>query len=247
MAKRINWDFALRLRGVRPDSIPMSKLAEYMADWADLLGQDAAPVFRGVVDGSVVLRAEVAPTAKNQVKNRLREAPYDDGAGRFIKSLQRRMSRDGIMGTVIDKTKEVILRFDDVVEVEALAPIIVEDAAEIDGTVFRIQGKDATSHVGLLEYGSDRTFSVETRSDLLARQFAENYKGPTLRVRVHGTWRRDESGQWEPYHLIADSFEVLDDQPLADVMHALREVPNNGWKSMDDPIGEWRKIRGLDA
>lgn len=232
---------------MRPDSIPMSKLAEYMADWANLLGADASPVFRGIVDGSVVLRAEVAPTSKNQVRNRLREAPYDEGAGRFIKSLQSKMNRDGILGTVIDKTKEVILCFDAAVEVEALSPIIVDDSAEIDGTVFRIQGKDTTSHIGLLEYGSDRTFSLETRNDLLARQFAENYKGATLRVRVHGTWRRDESGQWEPYHLIADSFEVLDDQPLVEVMHALREVPNNGWNLMEDPIGEWRKIRGLDS
>jgi len=217
-----------------------------MAEWAQLLGTEGAPVFRGVVDGSVVLRAEVAPTAKNQVKNRLREAPYDEGASRLIQKMQKLMSRDGVVGTVIDSTKEVILRFDDATESEALAPVIVEDVCDLDGTVFRVVGKDVSSHIGLLEYGSDRTFSIETRDDGLAKRFAEHFRGPTLRVRVRGTWRRDENGEWLPHHLIADGFDVLDDQPLHELMHALKEIPGNGWANLDDPMAEWRSIRGID-
>lgn len=247
MAKRINWDFALRLKGVRPDSIPMSKLAEYMAEWAQLLGTEGAPVFRGIVDGSVVLRAEVATTSKNQVKNRLREAPFDQGANRYILSLQKLMARDGVVGTVIDSSKEVILRFDDVSETESLPPVIVEDSCEIDGTVYRVQGKDVSSHIGLLEYGSDRTFSVETRDETLARRFAENFRGPTLRVRVRGTWRRDESGEWQPHHLVAEGFDVLNEQPLSELMNSLRAIPGNGWSELTDPMAEWRNIRGLDS
>lgn len=204
-------------------------------------------MFRGVISGSVVFPAEVAVTSKNQVRNRLREAPFDDLANRYIKSLQKLMLCDGVNGTVIDRSKDVLLRFDGVTDADSLTPVIVDDSGEIDGTVFRIQGKDVTSHIGLLEYGSDRTFSLETRDESLARKFAENYKGATLRVRVHGTWRRDESGKWEPYHLVADSFETLDEQPLHEVMQALRAIPDNGWNEFTDPIREWRKIRGLDS
>jgi len=248
MAKRITWDFALKLRGVTPDSIPMSKLAEYIADWAQLLGSESAPILRGIVNGSVVLRAEVAPTAKNEVRNRLLAANHDEKASKYINSLQRFMLRDGVFGTIIDKSNDVLFQFEDFAESDALPPVIVEDSTEIDGTVFRVQGKDNSSHIGLIEYGSDRAFSIETKDDALARRFAEHFKGHTLRVRVHGTWRRDETGEWKPYRLIADGFNVLDDtQSLNELMQSLRDVPDNGWSSLPDPIAEWRNIRGVGS
>lgn len=55
--KRTDWDFALRIRGVTPRTLPMARLADYLKAWAVLLGDVNEPQFAGIVNGSAVLRA----------------------------------------------------------------------------------------------------------------------------------------------------------------------------------------------
>ena len=225
----------------------MAKLAEYMATWAELLGRNAMPVFKGIVKGSVVLRALVAPTEKVATTNRLRNAYTDPAAEKLITKLNSLMQRDGLYGSIVDANRQTLIDFPKSRLVHASPVMVIQDQTEIDGVVCRIEGKDDTSHVGLLESGTGKSISVVVRDSHLARQLAQHYHGATLRIRVRGTWLRDEDGEWQPKALTAEAFEVLDDQPLLDSMHALRSLPGIGWNDMESPMDMWRDIRGISS
>lgn len=58
--------------------------------------------------------------------------------------------------------------------------IVAHDTAEIDGVVFKLQGKDKTTSIGLLEDGTNQVFHFETTNTELARQFAQHFKAVIL-------------------------------------------------------------------
>ena len=233
MSSASKWDYALRLSGVQPQSIPMAKLAEYMEKWAALLGAENTPVFAGMVKGSVVLRARVGDTAKNETHQRLRNAPYDKNAAKLIADLERMAARDGIKGQILDAQGGEILRISPPSK-PLFDPIIVADSGEIDGEIFRISGKDSTTSVGVLEHGSGQAISIEVRDDALARQLAQHFKAGPVRIYVHGTWMRNESGEWEPKALYADRMETLDNSPALEILSQLGALPG-GWKDIQNP------------
>jgi hypothetical protein len=248
MTKKADWDYALRLRGLDPSSIPMAKLAEYLKDWAGLLGDANAPIFRGVVRGSVVLRARVDPIKRTEVRARLRSAQIqvDPGAAKFIEKLKTMMDRDAVVGTVIDRSGEVVMEFKGRKgEEEAPREYIVPDSGTIDGVVVGIQGIDDTVHIRLQEAGG-AVFSVALRDLAMARKFAAHFRSDPIRVQVHGTWKRTAAGIWEPHNLMADGFDELDQTNAKETMDQLRAIPRNGWAELPDPIGFWKDLRGIE-
>ena len=58
MAKK-TWTYKLRLLGRDPSRVPMARLAEYMIDFANLLGKENLPIFKGVRPGSTCLLAAI--------------------------------------------------------------------------------------------------------------------------------------------------------------------------------------------
>jgi hypothetical protein len=71
MGERADWDFALRIRGVTPQRLPMTRLAEYLKQFAELHGSERDVHFAGIVKGSAVLRAAVEIEAHIEVSKRL--------------------------------------------------------------------------------------------------------------------------------------------------------------------------------
>lgn len=245
MGTRVEWDFALELSGITPDDLPMALLADYLRQWAELIGVAHQPVFKGVIKGSASLRSQVHPLERTNTQVRLRNAANDDKVRPLLETLEGMLARDGLRrARIIDRDRHVL----QVVVPTPAAPadtLVVTDAGEIDGRVYRLSGKDESTSVGLIEDGTGRTISVETNSDSLARQFAAHFKGAILRVRVHGTWTRHPDGRWEPKRLTADRFDVLDDAPLIDTLRALQDMPGNRWAGMtpEQADAAWRELR----
>jgi hypothetical protein len=245
MSKSIEWDFALELSGITPESLPMSALADYLALWAGLIGVEHRPVFKGVIKGSTVLRAKVGETDRVSTAVRLRNAANDDKVRPLLDKLEKRLESDGIRGAKVIDREGKFLQLVRTEPKSGVDELTVTDAAQVDGRVWRISGKDESTSVGLIEDGTGLSLSVETTNDDLARRFARHFKGELLRVQVHGTWTRNASGRWEPKSLKADEFEVLEDAPLVDTMRALRQAPGNGWAALalPDALAAWRNLR----
>lgn len=245
MGKVLDWDFELRLASADRATFPMARLAEYLTQWANLLGPTNRPVFQGLVKGSVRIRACVHATAKAETAHRIRNAQLDPDAAPFVQKLERMVAQDGFRyGRIRDRSGRDLLRVVPSPEplVEAMT---VTDSVEIDGWVCRVEGRDKTTHIGLVEAGTGRSIALQTTSDPLAVRFAQHFRGSSLRVRTHGTWTRSLEGVWEPKALTADDFEVLDDTPAGAVLEQLRGIPGNNWATMEDHEQRWREIRGL--
>ena len=190
MGKGREWDYAFRIKGVTPRSIPMARMAEYMKEFAGLLGDEGRPVFAGMVGGSVVLRArETLSIPAKIITGRLRAARVDRSApgGSNYARLNDMLANDGAEGIVIDREQHEIIELPGRSEVAVFLaeppPQIVSDVGTLDGVVVSIGGRDDTMHLQLQDFdGKVRLITV--RSVELARRLAPHFRGDAIRVHV---------------------------------------------------------------
>src|SRR5262249_27213693 len=92
-----------------PESIPMAKLADYMADFATLLGRDHAVHFAGLEAGSTKIAAHVAFEDMPKVEGRLNDIrrgnPSKDAA-KIFEQIDNRLANDNAVGRVYVEGRE---------------------------------------------------------------------------------------------------------------------------------------------
>lgn len=248
MSKRGEWDFALRLRGTTPGTLPLAVLADYMKEFAALLGDDAKPVFAGVVKGSAVLRARQTDEYPVATKHRIQAAANDPvgTAGRSFRRLSEMAARDSYRAEVLDRDQKVVVQLQSYKPVLAGLDqeLLVHDAGELNGYVVSVAGVDDTVHIKLSDpAGGDH--KVVTRDMRIAQALAARFRGGPVRLHVHGTWKRASTGKWEAHHVYIDDFEDLHDVGASEVFLPLKGTPDTGWSRSADPTKEWEEIRGL--
>lgn len=250
MTKRANWDFSLVLKGVTPSTLPLARLAAYMASFAGLLGDDAKPVFAGLVKGSAVLRVHDRSGFAALTRSRMKAAAVDDEAPArpHFEKITLMSTADSVRALVIDSAKQEVIAFPIPPRRSAAAEIIVDESSEVDGVVVGVEGTDDTAHIRLVDQATGQTIRMQVRDMAVARSAARHFRGPVIRAKVHGKWRRDAEGIWQPHSLYADAIEELDQTPAVDVFKALRALPGNGWAAMpvDDADALLAELRGGD-
>jgi len=246
--KKPDWTFALKLRRCKPDSLPIGRLAEYLLEFAALLGKDAPVRFAGIVRGSAILRARVLDDVDGEVASRLHlvasgNAPKD--ASGKAEKLDSMMAVDGLYGEVIAHDGAIIVPFPGAKRVRPIPheEIAVTQDGELTGVVTRIGGRDDT--VPLLLEDLDGTFyEANIKGRELAKEIGQHIFGAPIRVYGNGTWVQSAERRWDLTRFTVHSFEVLDNRPLTELLGELRDIPGNGWADLEDPIKEWRSIRG---
>lgn len=248
MSKTVDWDYRLRIQGVSTDTLGMARLAQYMARFAELMGDASRPVYAGIVKGSVVLRARDRSDYPALTRSRLQSAANDDqsSARKAFEEINSLMNTDGARGDVQSRQGLVILIFSGKVAIKPLTlpDLVVHDRGELDGEVVSVIGADDTVHLRLRDLGGV-THKIVVVDLALAQRLAAKFRAGKVRVQVHGSWRRTAEGRWEPLSVYADSAEDLDETPADQVMETLRQVPGNGWNEYNDPLGEWARLRGI--
>lgn len=249
MPKKPNWDYALRIKGVkRPQDIPLAKLAEYLKEFAQLMGDAQKPVYAGITKGSAFLRSAIAPNANQAVRLRLLEARSnaETSAAKHAQNIVKMMERDNTEGQIEDRHGAVILQFSPRKKTEEKAKeYLIQDTAVLDGIIVGISGVDDTAHIRLLD-AAGATQNISIRDLQLARQLAKHFRAHVIRIHVHGTWKRTANGAWEPHTLYGDYFEELDNKSAKEIFQELAELPGNNWASMDDPSAFLQELRGAD-
>lgn len=245
--KKDDWDYALRIRGVTPRAMSLTRLGEYMKAYAALLGQGNEPKFAGIVKGSVLLRASIPSERQTETRKRLlsvRVAANDD-LMRAHDLLVDMLATDSVSGDIEDRNGVVVIEFSRRSLEPAQSEVIVQDTGIIDGVVVSLVGIDDTVHLRLLD--SEQTSQKITVRDITeARKLARHFRGEVLRVHVHGTWKRTGEGRWEAHALYLDHFEELGGESATELLNVLSALEGNRWASMDDPQAELRRIRGDD-
>jgi hypothetical protein len=156
MAKRLDWDYALHIKGVTLRTLPVSRLADYLKELAGLMGDESRPVLDGIVRGSVVVRVKQTGEHPAHTRARLRAAANDPTGpgGKSFSRINSLMARDGARGEIVDRQNVVVLKFA-VDQAAALAEpeMTVTDVGMLDGRVVGVVGADDTVHVRLRDHG----------------------------------------------------------------------------------------------
>lgn len=219
-----------------PKTIPMARLAEYMAEYAKLLGETKDVHFDRIVDQSVGVVAVVEEQSASRVQTRLHAVERGDGpddAKRAMKRLDDMLAADNAVGELLhDGDKIITFQGRNRAERQFFGPFTQVGA--IEGEVIRIGGQDDTIHVHLRDGDHVHTACVTTHE--IGRQLGHHLLGPIVRVLGEGRWVRYPDGQWELRQFRIRSFEVLDDDDLPTLVSRLRAVPGNKWDEVSKPV-----------
>lgn len=245
-------ELEFKLEAYTPATIPMDRLAKYLAVLAKLLGNEASVHFSRLEEGSTCALQKIDYEALPKVMARLStlnhvdaandaQAAFDDlnklcAADNATAAIYKR--KDGIrVGAAFvlfeGKNLPKPLRFGPFTE-----PVV------FDGELIRIGGKDKTAHAQLIDV-EGVVWSGEMTKELAARIAQYLYRG-TLRVHGNARWLREEDGKWVLQHLKISEFETLKDETLQEAAVRLRGLKDTDWCGIDN-LDEYISIsRGDD-
>lgn len=209
-----------------PATLPMARLAEYLADLATVLGEKERVHFVELRDGSTAVVHVVDHEAVPRVRERLHATSIgeaDSEARNAHARIQQRLHQDNAWAVlrVAGAEEENLLSF----------PVATGDSeqqygpfnehGQLYGVPISVGGKRQIVTVRLQD--GDRIHNCEADRAVALRL------APLLfhhRVRVYGTGRysRDSEGQWEMRSFRISDFDELDDRPLAETVERLRAV-----------------------
>ncbi|MGH8125053.1 MAG: hypothetical protein ACREPK_04320 [Rhodanobacteraceae bacterium] len=243
---RANWTYMLRLLRRNPDRIRMDRLAEYMREFAKLLGLENQPVFQGVRKASTGIQASIPVSHQRAAFVRVREARSqpDSKSAIALRNIEAMLGEDSIKQAELRDSRKVVYLFhapalNDPVEAR------IQQPGEVDGTITGIVGADDTMHLHLRDH-LGRDLRLIVRSEELARALLSRFRLGSVRVSIHGTWVRTEHG-WIPESnkCTVDRFEALDDTSPLEIFDAIDAIAGNGWKDVPDSDAAWRDLRGI--
>lgn len=195
-----------------PDTLPMSRLAEYLRPFAAMLGSEANVHFEGVFEGSAACRAFVEPQDAPKVRERVQGIPSKTAPRSAMKAywdIDDLLAKDNAIGHVaIDGHNLLEFPGRRRARQEIIGP--VRRSTSIEGQVYSIGGKDETINIHL------RNGEVELRCEVsiaLARKLGPYLLDGTVRLFGHGLWNRID-GEWQMKTFTADDFVPLNDSPL---------------------------------
>lgn len=226
------------------DSIPMARLAQYMADLAVILGETPYVHFVRLEEGSAVLVQRIDKVAVVRVRDRTRlvragEGPADAMAA--YRSVNKRLRQDNSAGVLTEEDGAEIIRFPGREQEEPVTFAAFNQEGALDGVIIRLGGTGDPVPVFLQAQNVLHSHCSASRQ--LAKELACHIFGAQLRVHGTGRWFRDEIGGWVLNRFSIASFEVLDDEPLSAVVARLRDIPGSEWPSIADPWAELEDIR----
>jgi hypothetical protein len=234
--------YELYIDALSPATIPMGRLSEYMADFAELLGHQEHVHFEGVKGGSLFLACRVDPIAQNKIRRRIEEVQYRSAPKSAMKaywSLDQRLAEDNAVGRIVQRTSKII-EFPGRTRVVERSTGPIEQPGTLDGEVIQIGGRDETINVHL-RIGDDIVPCVTSKP--IARRLAPHLFGPHVRLSGVGIWSRAESGAWSVRRFTITDFNTLDRTPLPKLFENLRVKLTPGPQGRANPATFLRELR----
>ena len=236
--------YTFHINAYSPETIPMARLAEYLAQLAGLLGHTDSVHFVRVDGGSVKLVHEVEYESIPKVWGRLRAVTDLDGADdakKHFAKLNDMLREDNGVATLI-RNADNVLRFPgkEIPYPKKIGPIT--EVGTIEGMLIRIGGKDATVPAALAD-SQGSVYSCNVTRDM-AREMAHHLFGAPLRIIGSGQWERQEDGTWKLLKFKAIEFTVLEDDSLSGVIARLQSITANAEDAPEEAIALLSKLRG---
>ncbi|CAI9119554.1 hypothetical protein [Brytella acorum] len=234
----------LTIEGLKLEELPLSKVAEYIRLWSNLLGSSKDTHLTEVTSGSVLMPISMGTAETVQkVVNRLLLAKRVDGgeARAAFERLDDALALQGGYAWVEDcSSGNRILELPGVhALVDPLPPFWEEDMLQgrLLGINFRTSENDTSgriqSPVGIEWFHC---------GDQLATELAPLYLQP-LRLRGDAHWQRRANGDWKLLEFVARSFEPLKRDDLRFVRENILKAGGFGFSDPDDAYAEIMDMR----
>lgn len=235
-------EYRFEIDAFSKDTMPMSRLAEYLKDLAIMLGQEKSVHLLKIDDGSTVpvvrVEWEAEPKIRERIKAvKLREAPQE--AQEAERNINRRLIQDNGKAGLIDPVGAEIIRFPGRESVSQPEYGPISQSGVFQGVPIKIGGENDPVPVHL-EDGKEKFIVYARRT--LAKELAQYLFTTIVRVEGTGRWVRHGDGEWEMIIFHATSYKLIEDGDIRKNISDLQQVAAD-WKQMDDPIGELQRIR----
>ena len=239
-------EYRFEIDAYTPDTLPMARLAEYMADLAALLGEVSSVHFVRLESGSTGLIHKVEEPAIPKVRARVNgvirgDAPAD--AMNAYRKTNQRLKEDNSTAVLFENESAEIIRFPgrEMVEPEPYGPF--NNEGTLDGKVIMVGGVSDPVPVHLQQ--GDTVYNCHAKREI-AGELGRYLFAFELRISGVGLWNRENNGAWTLHRFNIRSFDVLDDDPLSVVVTNLRAIPGSEWNQLTDPWAESMQLRHED-
>ncbi len=239
-------EYRLTIDAFTPETLPMSRLAEYMTEFASLLGQTEHVHFVRLEKGSAQLVANVDWEAAPKVRTRVRAVKYREPnapaeAMRAFQGIDKRLAADNASGELFEPSGKKIIQFPGRKRPEAMNYGPVRQPGTVDGVPIVIGGENDPVPVHLED--REQVYNCLARRTV-ARALAAHLFVTPIRANGFGTWVRSDAGVWVMERFLIQDFQPLDDAPLSTVVNRLRNI-KPGWKSAE-VLDDLDLLRGGD-
>lgn len=224
-----------------PDSLPMGRFAEYVRRLSEIYGHEPKIHFVGIRPGSVNIDHLIDEAIASEAHHRVSVAASGDGRGQLDAAYRRickMVGEDGGDASLVHDGVEIA-------HFEADAPALPKVTEEIE-LAGELEACGGASDVPPVKIRDENGLHSGRASRELIREMAHHLFGQ-IRVKGRASRSLDEKGAWRISDFRIESFEVLDDRPLAATLEDLRSLPGNLWRLMDDPLGEASRRRYGDG
>lgn len=235
--------YLLKIEGVRPFEMPLSKFIEYVRAAEMMLGAGDALHLVAVEDASTGAAILIDEGARELAERHVASAPLGMGPKTVVRGY-RRLER-----LAHNDNRAVSLVRPDGTQMVAIAPTPIRDEVigpvrqegSLQGHVVGVVGADDTKHVRLQD-GETLYTGIEA-DERLAADLGKHLFLPVVRLIGTGWWSRKGEAGWSLERFKATNFEVLDDRSLLEVIHDLRAVAASQWSKTADPWSDLGSLR----
>lgn len=226
-----------------PLDISMTRLVEYLAELATVVGNREDVHFLKVEEGSLPCIMEVEADAEPRIISRVKDivsGKCTEEARIAYNTLREFLQEDKCSAELTTESGDVILDFPFGSEETAQEYGPFWQDGSLDGRLMKIGGMDETIPVHLLYEGSHHICNADVET---AKKLGHYLLQKPIRVHGKGQWFRNRDGKWEMRRFDITDFEDLDDSSLPEIVSRLRAIPGNTLVTLKNPLGELRKVR----
>lgn len=246
--------YEFKIDSFTPETLPMARLAAYIAELANLMGNESGVHFRRLKRGSAIVESAVDFPVVPKVRDRLTRidvaatgprtlARSPDDVNESFRKLNTLLAADNAVGR-LKRGTAVILKFPGRQQVRVKYGPVTQPT-QLVGQLVRIGGRDKTAH-GQIEDPEGRTWTIVASRDQ-ARQLAAHLYGDQLKFSGTGRWFRTDDARWELADFRLLSWEHLTNESLRESLAALRTLEGLGWRDTDDPVADIAKLRDPES
>ena len=227
-------EFRWKIDAYSADTMPLDRLAEYLAELADMLGDAEHLHLLKVETSSTVPVLRVDDEAVERVRQRAIDVQRGIAPVAIMQSYRRinlMLRKDKAKATLFEGNAEII-PFPGNQEPNDLLNGVMQRGT-LDGQLEKIGGANAWVPVKLRSIEGGTVTGCSAKKGL-AKELANHLFEP-VRLFGRGRWTRTASGQWVLEKFSVETFERLSGDTLGQVVNALRAVKAD-WRP--NPVAE---------